>query len=143
MSALLLHLQEVFEMNESEFLEYLLNTVIVNEALKDIKDLEEENREICIYISGDIENDLEYREKFEEVENDLSLIFPKAKILNPAKIENLEKLKTIELLGESLKLLENADILFRLSDWENSICSQMELEYANKEDLIILPEEII
>ena len=97
-----------------------------------------------IYISGAITSNPNYKEDFERAEDYLQREYPNAEIINPALVNsNLPKSTTHEeYMRMSFCMLDMADSIYMLSNYENSKGACMEYGYALAKDKIILFENV-
>lgn len=95
-----------------------------------------------IYISGAITNNPNYKEDFERAEDYLQREYPSAEIINPALVNSfLPKSTTHEqYMRMSFCMLDMADSIYMLSNYENSKGACMELGYALAKGKTILFE---
>lgn len=95
-----------------------------------------------IYISGAITNCPNYLERFERAENYLQDEVPEAEIINPALVNShLPKSTTHEeYMRMSFVMLDMADTIYMLDNWQQSCGASQEYGYALAKDKIILFE---
>ena len=95
-----------------------------------------------IYISGAITNNPSYKEDFERAEDYLQREYPSADIINPALVNSfLPKSTTYEeYMRMSFCMLDMADSIYMLSNYENSKGACMEYGYALAKGMIIMYE---
>jgi hypothetical protein len=82
-------------------------------------------KKIKIYISGAITNDQEYKAKFAEVEKRLQKNYI---VLNPAILP--EGMKYTDYMKICMPMVEIADSIFILKDWEKNKGAKAEVAYA-------------
>lgn len=83
---------------------------------------------MTIYIAGKITGDPGYKEKFEAEKQKLHETFPWAIILNPAEIP--EGLRNHEYMRLSFAMIDSADLVVFLPDWEDSRGARLEKAYC-------------
>ena len=95
-----------------------------------------------IYISGAITNNPNYKEDFERAEDYLQREYPSADIINPALVNSFLPKSTTheEYMRMSFCMLDMADSIYMLSNYENSKGACMEYGYALAKDMIIIHE---
>ena len=91
-----------------------------------------------IYISGKITGDPNFREKFQKAEDFIQERYPNQEVINPAKITLPECCGWEDYMDVCLMLLDKADTLYLLEDWQESRGSRMEHGYALAKDKIVL-----
>lgn len=93
-----------------------------------------------IYLSGAISGTNDYMERFAKVEKMVREEYPKAEVLNPAKVNsNLPKDFTHkEYMEISFLEIDFCDAVYLMEGWQNSKGACMEYGYALGKDKIIL-----
>lgn len=91
---------------------------------------------MIIYISGKINGDDSYKAKFEAAERKIRSEYPEAIIYNPAELsrhlkEIMPNAAEIDFLLYDLEHLRNADIVYFMRDWVNSLGCAVELAMVN------------
>ena len=79
-----------------------------------------------VYIAGKISGDPNYREKFRVAQEELER--KRYIVLNPAELPT--GMSRAEYMSMCLPMLQAADVLVLLPDWEDSPGARLELEYA-------------
>lgn len=95
-----------------------------------------------IYISGAITSNPNYKEDFERAEDYLQREYPSADIINPALVNShLPKSTTHEeYMRMSFLMLDMADTIYMIKDWQKSCGASQEYGYALVKDKTILFE---
>ena len=91
-----------------------------------------------IYISGPISGVLDFKEKFDQVEQHIKQTYPNAEIINPTMIVLPESCKHEDYMKIDFMLLDLCDAVYFMPGWEWSNGACMEYGYAMAKDLIIL-----
>ena len=91
-----------------------------------------------IYISGKITGDPNFREKFQKAEDFIRECYPNQEVINPAKITLPECCGWEDYMDVCLMLLDKADTLYLLEDWQESRGAYVEYGYALAKDMIVL-----
>ena len=81
-----------------------------------------------IYISGKIEGDSNYKEKFRFAEDALKSMFPNGTILNPANAP--KGLSNGTYMRLALAQIDESDFVCFLPDWERSAGAKLEKLYC-------------
>lgn len=89
-----------------------------------------------VFISGKITNCWNYRTNFNKAENDLGYEY--GAIFNPAKFFSDIELDHADYLHICFAMIDIVDTVAFLPNWEESIGSKMEMEYAKKLDKNII-----
>lgn len=89
-----------------------------------------------VYIAGKITGDAEYREKFTAVEREL--LARGMRVLNPAKLPDLPYGMYYSI---NCAMLDGADAIYLLADWQNSPGAVKEFLYAEACGIEILFED--
>lgn len=92
-----------------------------------------------VYISGKISDNPNYMEQFSEAEIKLSA--KGYNVINPAKVGAETIFDYADFMITSLLLLKKCDSIYFLSNWEDSIGSQIEKAVAKKLGLKIMHEK--
>ena len=99
-----------------------------------------------IYISGKMNGDSNFKEKFDYAEkfcwlNRISLkIYEEyTEVINPAKLVRLPTWK--ESLRRDLKILNDCNAIFMIKGWEDSKGATLEHWYAKRRGLLIIYEK--
>ena len=93
---------------------------------------------MIIYMSGPISNVVDYKEKFARAEKKIRILFPEAKIVNPAKLKMPENSKHEDYMNVDFMFLDLADAICMLDGWEMSRGCNQEYGYAMARDLLVL-----
>lgn len=93
---------------------------------------------MIIYMSGPIRNVVDYKEKFARAEKKIRILFPEAKIVNPAKLKMPENSKHEDYMNVDFMFLDLADAICMLDGWQCSKGACMEYGYAKAKDLLVL-----
>lgn len=83
-----------------------------------------------IYISGAITNVPDFKERFAKAEMYLNAAYPNVEIINPAKVTLPDTCTHADYMKIDLALLDLADCIYLLSNWETSKGACMEYGYA-------------
>ena len=92
------------------------------------------------YISGGITNVPDYKERFTHAEMRLRERFPEAEIINPTMIVLPKSCKHEDYMRIDLMLLDLADCIYLLSNWEKSKGACIEYGYAQAKEKMIFFE---
>lgn len=84
---------------------------------------------IKIYIAGKITGDPEYKGKFEAAKNLISSLIAEAIVLNPA--ENPPGMSKSDYMRLSFAMIDCADFVYFLPDWEESGGARLEHAYCD------------
>lgn len=101
----------------------------------------EEDKGMRIYISGPITGTRYYMERFRKAEEKLTAAGHT--VYNPAKVNSCmpEGTKHEEYMKVAMTLLEMADAIYLLKDWQKSCGANREYGYALGKDYVIMEEE--
>ena len=98
---------------------------------------------MIIYMSGPISNVVDYKEKFARAEKKIRIVFPEAKIVNPAKLKMPESSKHDDYMNIDYMFLDLADAIYLLDGWDLSKGARMEYRFAIDKGLEIMFENEI
>jgi nucleoside 2-deoxyribosyltransferase len=93
---------------------------------------------VIIYLSGPITNTIDYKEKFKRAEKKVQVVFPEAKVVNPAKVKLPGNSAHEDYMNIDYMFLDLADAICMLDGWQCSKGACMEYGYAKARDLLVL-----
>lgn len=86
-----------------------------------------------VYVAGKITGDENYRTKFEKAKERLSLKFPT--VLIPSILPESKHLSHADYMHMCFAMIDVADGVVFLEDWEDSVGAKIEMEYAKNNKL--------
>jgi len=92
-----------------------------------------------LYLSGKMNGDTDFKDKFECAERQCIMMDNWSEIINPAKLVRLPTWK--ESLKRDLKILNYCNAIFMIKGWKDSKGATLEHWYAKRRGLLIIYEK--